>query len=112
MRVIIGAVFVVVTVWVFVAVTVAMFIVEHIFAITVLGAVVAAVVLVVRDQRCRSPRRRLPAHPPPHYPAIIAPARPASAVLPQCGPVDGMSSAALRSCAHRRLPPSGRRSYP
>lgn len=111
MRVIIGAVFVVVTVCVFVAVTVAMFIVEHIFAITVLGAVVAAVVLVVRHQRYRSPRRGLPAHQPPHYPASIAPARPLSAAIPQWA-ADPMSSAALRSRAYRSLPPSARRSYP
>jgi hypothetical protein len=111
MRVIIGAVFVVVTVCVFVAVTVAIFIIEHIFAITVLGAAVAAVMLVVRHQQRLSPRRRLPAHQPSHYPAILVPARPAPAATPQWA-ADGMSSSALRSRAHRSLPPSGRRSYP
>jgi predicted lysophospholipase L1 biosynthesis ABC-type transport system permease subunit len=105
MRVIIGAVIFVGTLGVFAAVTAAIFIVQHIFAITVLGAAVAAVMLLAR----RSKRRRLPAHRPPHYPAIGALARPAAGGSAQW-PAHGMSSVALPSRAARSLAP--RRSYP
>lgn len=104
MRVIIGAVIFVGTLGVLAAVTAAMFIAQHIFAITVLGAAVAAVTLLAR----RTQRRRFPARRPSHYPAIVAPARPASG-----GPqreAHPMSSAALPTRARRSLAP--RRSYP
>jgi hypothetical protein len=107
MRVIIGVAFGVITVCVFVAVTVAVFIVEHIFAITFLAALVAAALLVHHHRRSR--RHHFGAHPPANYPASLAqtPARPG---LPQWA-APGMSSAALRSRAHRSLPPPDRRSY-
>ncbi len=95
----------------FIAVTVAVFIAEHIFAITLLAAAAAAVALLVRHQQRRTLRQRFPAAQPPHYPASLAQAPHTRAPIPQFA-THGMSSAALRSRAHRSLPPSGRRSYP
>ena len=62
MRMIIGVAFGVITVCVFLAVTVAVFIVEHIFAITFLAALVAAALLVHHHRRSR--RHHFRAHPP------------------------------------------------
>ena len=109
MRVIIGTVFNVGIFGVFVAVTAARFIAEHMFATTALASVVAAVIILARRTNRRGPRARFPAHQPPHYPAILAPARPASGGPPQWAE-HGMSSAALPSRARRSIAP--RRSHP
>ena len=71
MRVIIGAAFGVITVCVFVAVTLAVFIVEHIFAIILLAALAAAALLVHHHRRSR--RHHFGARPPANYPASLAP---------------------------------------
>ena len=107
MRVIIGVAFAVITVCVFVAVTVAIFIVKHIFAIALL---VAAATLALLVHHRRSRRQRFGARPPGNYPASLA-QTPTHAAIPQWA-AHGMSSAAPRSRAHRSLPPSGGRSYP
>jgi len=95
MRVIIAAVFFIGTLGVFAAVTAAIFIVQHLFAVTVL----TAVMLLAR----RTKRRRPPAHRPPRYPALATPTRPASRG-PQW-PAHAMSSAAFPSRARRSLAP-------
>jgi hypothetical protein len=99
MRVIIAAVFFIGTPGVFAAVTAATFIVQHLFAVTVLGAAMAAVMLLAR----RTKRRRPPAPRPPRYPALATPTRPASRG-PQW-PAHAMSSAAFPSRARRSLAP-------
>lgn len=105
MRVIICVAFGVIAVCVFVAVTGAVFIVEHIFAIALLAAVVVAALLMHHHRRRR--RHHFGAHPAANYPPSLAqtPPRPA---IPQW-PAHGMSSAAVRSRAHRSLPPPGGR---
>ena len=103
MRVIIGAAFGVITVCVFVAVALAVFIVEHIFAIILLAAVAAAALLVHHHRRSRL--HHFGARPPANYPASLAPT-PRRPAIPQW-PAYGMSSAALRRRAHRTLPPPG-----
>src|SRR4029077_7092439 len=89
MRVIIGVALGVITVCVFIAVTVVVFIVEHLFAVTLLAAAVAVALLL--RHRHRSRRSHFAARPP--YPGA----------LPQ-PPTRGMSSAALRPLAPRSLP--------
>jgi hypothetical protein len=104
MRVIIVVAFGVIAVCVFSAVTVAVFIVEHIFAITLLAAVVAAALLVHHHRRGRP--HHCGAHPSANYPPSLAQTPPRTAI--PHWPAHGMSSAALRSRAHRSLPPTGR----
>jgi hypothetical protein len=97
MRVIIGVALGVITVCVFIAVTVVVFIVEHLFAVTLLAAV--AVALFLRH-RHRSRRTHFATHPP--YPGALT-QPPTRAAVPRFT-AGGMSSAALRPLAPRSLP--------
>jgi len=98
MRVIIGVALGVITVCVFIAVTVVVFIVEHLFAVTLLAAAVAVALLL--RHRHRSRRSHFAAHPP--YPGALT-QPPTRAAVPRFT-ARGMSSAALRPLAPRRLP--------
>ena len=100
MRIILAVGLGVITVCVFSAVIMAMFIAQHIFA-TALLAVAVSVALLVRH-RSRIHRQRFAAHQPRSYPGAPAPPT-ARAAIPQVS-ADAMSSAALRRRAPRSLP--------
>jgi hypothetical protein len=108
MRMIISAGFIAIMIGGFAAVTAVVFIVQHMFAITVLAVVIGALVSVARRRRRRG-LRRSPVHQLSHYPDVPSPQSPAPAGLPRWT-VDAMSSTALPSRAPRNLPP--RRSRP
>jgi hypothetical protein len=103
MRVILAVGLGVITVCVFSAVTMAVFIAQHIFASALLaGAVTLALFM---RHRSRIHRQRFAAHPPTSYPATAAPPT-TRAPIPRF-PTGAMSSAALRRRAPRTLPYQG-----
>lgn len=101
MRMVTGIAIGVAAIGMFSMVTVAVFIIEHIFAIALLCAMVAIGVVLSRRRRaasrCRSLARR------PRASAVIAPRGHVCVPAPQWGAA-GMSSAALRRPARRSLP--------
>lgn len=108
MRVIIGTVLLIGTIGVFAAVTAFVFVVQHLFAVTVLSMAVAAVLFLARRATRHSLHPRFPAQRAAHYPGICSPARTAGG--PAQWQAAGMSSAAIPSRARRSVEP--RRSYP